>query len=217
MSEKEPDIRRLDQIFAFARAIDKEKEIIRQTYLADGSRKEDDAEHAWHMAMMALLFSEYSNQEIDAEHAMKLAMVHDLVEVYAGDTYAYDEEGKKTQHARELAAADKLYGLLPDDLEKEFRGYWDEFEAWETPEARFARLMDNMQPLMLNAAAGGISWKEHGVRLSQVLKRNERSVEGSRKIWAYAYEKFITPSLISGALIDDVHEPGQSVHDNPLL
>lgn len=211
------NIERLDQIFDFARAIDREKEIIRQTYLADGSRKEDDAEHAWHMAMMVLLFAEYSNQKIDAEHAMKLAMVHDLVEVYAGDTYAYDEEGKKTQHAREVAAADKLFGLLPDDLMHEFRGYWDEFEAWQTPEARFARLMDNMQPLMLNAAAGGVSWREHHVRLSQVLARNGRSVEGSRQIWAYAYEKFITPSLESGALIDDVHTPGQSIHDNPLL
>ena len=194
---------RIDKQFDFIREIDKEKFIGRQTYLSDGVRKENDAEHAWHMAIMVLLLSEYSNEEIDILRTVSMVLTHDLVEIYAGDTYAYDEKGKESQRERELQAADKLFGLLPSDQAEKFRAIWDEFEEWETPEAKFAHAMDNFQPLMLNATTKGISWAEHGIRLEQVLKRNGRSQMGSKELWEYAYENFIEPSVKSGAIKTD--------------
>jgi len=191
---------RLDQQFDFLREIDREKFISRQTYLTDAKRKEDDAEHAWHMAVMTLLLSEYANEEIDVLRTISMVLVHDLVEIDAGDTYAYDEAGKETQQDREKAAADRIFALLPDDQEAKFRGLWDEFEAWDSPEAKFAHAMDNIQPLMLNAATDGKSWEEHGVRLAQVEKRNEKTAQGSDRLWAYAYEQFIAPSVETGKL-----------------
>ena len=198
---------RLDRIFRFALEIDREKTIGRQTYLSDLSRKENDAEHAWHMAVMILLLGEFANEKIDVLHTVHMALIHDLVEIYAGDTYAYDEKGKETQAAREKEAADRLFGLLPSDLEASFRALWEEFEERRTPESRFARLMDNVQPLMLNAAGEGRSWTEHGVALSQVLGRNAVSPEGSAEIWEYAYRRFIHPSVEAGRLIRDREEP----------
>ena len=194
---------RADKQFDFLLEIDKEKKIGRQTYLSDGSRKENDAEHAWHMAIMVLLLSEYSNEKIDVLRTVSMVLAHDLVEVYAGDTYAFDEKGKETQRERELEAADRLFGLLPEDQGIKFRALWDEFEAWETPEAKFAHAMANFQPLMLNAATGGKSWQEHGIRLEQVLKRNQASQKGSAELWDYAYENFIEPSIRSGVLKTD--------------
>ena len=194
---------RVDRQFDFLLEIDKEKKIGRQTYLSDGSRKENDAEHAWHMAIMVLLLSEYSNEKIDVLRTVSMVLAHDLVEVYAGDTYAFDEKGKETQRERELEAADRLFGLLPEDQGIKFRALWDEFEAWETPESKFAHAMDNFQPLMLNAATGGKSWQEHGIHLSQVLKRNSSSKLGSAELWDYAYENFIEPSIRSGVLKTD--------------
>lgn len=198
---------RLERIFRFALEIDREKKIGRQTYLSDLSRKENDAEHAWHMAIMVLLLSEYAREEIDVLRTVQMVLIHDLVEIDAGDTYAYDEAGKATQEAREKAAADRIFGLLPGDLGGSFRAAWEEFEERKTPEARFARLMDNMQPLMLNAAGKGKSWTEHGVRLSQVLGRNRISPEGSPEIWEFCYRHFIHPSVEAGHLVRDVKEP----------
>lgn len=186
---------RIQQQFDFLREIDKEKEIIRQTYLASASRKEGDAEHAWHMAIMTLLLSEYANEKIDVLKTVSMLLIHDLVEIDAGDTYAYDETGKTTQREREVRAAERLFGLLPEDQGKKMRALWEEFEARETPEARFARTMDCVQPLMLNDASGGRSWAEHGVHVSQVLARNERTGEGSQAIWDYAKENFLAPHV----------------------
>ena len=186
---------RLDQQFAFLREIDREKEIVRQTYLADGSRKEGDAEHAWHMAIMTLLLSEYANEKIDVLKTVSMLLIHDLVEIDAGDTYAYDETGKTTQREREVRAAERLFGLLPEDQGKKMRALWEEFEARETPEARFARTMDCVQPLMLNDASGGRSWAEHGVRVSQVLARNAHTAGGSQAIWDYAKANFLDPHV----------------------
>lgn len=191
---------RLDQLFDFFREIDKEKFIGRQTYLSDGVRKENDAEHAWHMAVMTLLLSEYSNEEIDVLHTISMLLIHDLVEIDAGDTYAYDEEGKKTQADRERRAADRIYGLLPKDQGKKLYDLWLEFEERKTPEAKFARVMDNLQPMMLNAATGGKSWEEHQVVLSQILKRNAHTAEGSQILWDYASENFIKPNLEAGRI-----------------
>lgn len=194
---------RLRQIAEFCKVIDGEKFVQRRTFLTDGERLENDAEHAWHMAVMALLLSEYANDDIDVLKVVSILLIHDLVEVYAGDTFAYDEEGKKSQRQRELAAADKLFSQLPEDLAKRFRGLWDEFEEWESPESKFAHSLDNFQPLMLQHASNGRAWREGGRKLSEVLKRNERSAEGSEKLWNYAFENFITPEIEKGNLIDD--------------
>lgn len=186
---------RMEAQLAFLKEIDKEKEIVRQTYLASGSRKEGDAEHAWHLAVMTLLLSEYANEEIDVLKTMSMVLIHDLVEIDAGDTYAYDEQGKTTQREREVAAADRIFGLLPEDQGKKLRALWDEFEARETPEAKFARTMDCIQPLMLNHAAEGRSWKEHEVKVSQVMGRNARTAEGSQTLWDYAKATMIDPHV----------------------
>ena len=136
-----------------------------------------------------------------------MLLIHDLVEIDAGDTYAYDEAGKATQREREVKAADRIFSILPEEQGKALRALWEEFEARETPEAKFARTMDNIQPLMLNAATDGKAWEEHGVHLSQVLGRNARSAEGSEVLWKYAYETFIRPNVEKGRLQeDDVEE-----------
>jgi putative hydrolase of HD superfamily len=192
------DSKRLDQQFDFLREIDKEKFIGRQTYLTDGKRKENDAEHAWHMAIMTILLSEYANQKIDVLKTVTMLLIHDIVEIDAGDTYAYDEEGKKTQREREVKAADRIYNLLPEDQRDYLRGLWDEFEEAKTPEAKFARTMDNLQPTMLNASNNGISWVENRIYLEQILKRNAHTKEGSQKLWDYDYENFIQPNIDAG-------------------
>ena len=191
---------RLEKQFDFCREIDKEKFIGRQTYLSDGKRKENDAEHAWHMAIMAILLNEYANEEIDVLKTVTMLLIHDLVEIDAGDTYAYDEEGKKTKKEREERAAERIYGLLPQDQQEKLRRLWEEFEAWETPEAKFAHAMDNIQPIMLNAATDGRSWEEHGVHLSQILGRNQHTAEGSAVLWDYARQNFVQPSVESGKI-----------------
>ena len=191
---------RLEQQFEFIREMDKEKFIGRQTYLSDGVRKENDAEHAWHMALMTILLSEYANKEINVLKTVAMLLIHDLVEIDAGDTYAYDEEGKKTKEQRERKAAERIYGLLPSDQQRWLRELWEEFEEWKSPEARFAHAMDCVQPLMLNAATDGKSWEEHGICLSQVLQRNKRTAEGSKELWEYAYKNFIAPSVEKGRL-----------------
>ena len=173
---------RLEKQFDFCREIDKEKFIKRQTYLSDGIHKENDAEHAWHMAVMAILLGEYANEGIDILKTVTMLLIHDLVEIDAGDTYAYDEEAKKTQGQREKAAADRIFGLLPEDQGKYMRGVWEEFEEGETPEAKFAHTMDNIQPTMLSAATGGKGWEEHGVHLGQILDRNKNTAQGSENI-----------------------------------
>jgi putative hydrolase of HD superfamily len=194
------DQQRLDQQFDFIREIDKEKLIGRQTYLSDGMRKENDAEHAWHMAIMTLLLSEYANEKIDVLKTISMLLIHDLVEIDAGDTYAYDEEGKKTQQEREGKAADRIFGLLPEDQQVKLRSLWEEFEARETPEAKFARVMDNLQPMMLNAATDGKAWEEHQVQLAQILARNEHTAEGSKELWEYAYQNFLLPNVAKGKI-----------------
>ncbi len=191
---------RLERQIAFCREIDKEKQVGRQTYLADGSRKENDAEHAWHMAVMTLLLSEYANHEIDVLRTVSMLLVHDLVEIDAGDTFAYDEEAKKSQRERELKGAERLFGMLPEDQRDRIRALWDEFEAGQTAEALFARAMDNFQPMLLNAASDGKAWAERGVRLEQVERRNAKTAKGSAELWTYALENFIKPNVEKGRL-----------------
>lgn len=191
---------RLDKQFAFFREIDKEKFIGRQTYLTDKKRKENDAEHAWHMAIMTVLLSEYANEDIDILKTVTMLLIHDLVEIDAGDTYAYDAKGKETQHNREEKAAQRIFGLLPEDQGERLRELWEEFEAYETPEAKFAHVMDNIQPMMLNDATDGKSWVEHGVHLEQILDRNKKTAEGSGELWEYVSGELLEPNVKKGRI-----------------
>jgi len=197
------DKKRLEKQLDFIREIDKEKQIFRQTYLADGKRKENDAEHAWHMAIMTFLLSEYANEEIDLLKTIRMILIHDVVEIDAGDTYAYDEVAKATQAEREAKAALRLFGLLPEDQAKELLALWEEFEAGESKEARFARAMDNLQPMLLNDASGGKAWEEHQVVLSKILKRNETTPKGSETLWEYGLEHLIKKNVKAGHIIKD--------------
>ena len=187
---------------AFIMELDKIKKITRQTYLSDGSRKENDAEHSWHLALMAVLLKEYANEEVDLAKVIPMVLLHGLVEIDAGDTYAYDQAGLATQRARETKAADRIFGMLPEDQGTKFRNLWEEFEAYETSEAKFAHVLDNCQPLLLNDASGGKSWKEHTVHKSQIYKRNEHTAEGSREIWEYM-QQLIDKHIQLGHVIDD--------------
>ena len=180
---------------------DQEKNILRQTHLSHGGRRENDAEHAWHMAMMIYLLREYANEEFDVARAMMMALIHDVVEIDAGDTYAYDEKGLLSQKERETRAADRIFGLLPSDQREELRALFDEFEAASTPESRFAHTMDNFQPLLLNHSNGGADWREHRVSKTQVTRRQMTSDPGSHEIWRYT-EGIIHENVIKGNIRD---------------
>ena len=197
-----PEKERLEKQIRFIVEADKVKNIFRQTYLADGERKENDAEHSWHLAMMAVLLQEHMKEKADLVKVMTMVLIHDLVEIDAGDTYAYDEKGAQTKWEREVKAADRIFGLLPEDQGTYFRELWEEFEAYETPEAKFAHLLDNFQPLLLNDASGGKSWKEHGVHRAQPMKRNERIPETSETVWEKMLEIF-DKHVECGNLLED--------------
>ena len=198
---KEVEMKKLERQLRFLLELDKQKEITRQTYLADGSRKEGDAEHAWHMAVMVFLLADYANEKIDVLKAVKMALLHDVVEIDAGDTYAYDTEGNKTKGERERKAADRIYGMLPAEQKEEYRVLWEEFEEGKTPEAKFVNTLDKVQPLLLNHASKGKSWKEHNIRQSQILERNKKTHEGSETLWEYC-RKLIAENVESGTIIE---------------
>lgn len=197
---------RLKKQLDFILQADAEKEIERRTLISSGKRFENDSEHAWHMALMAILLSEYANEKIDVLKTVSMILIHDIVEIDAGDTYCYDYELGKSQRERELKAADRIYALLPDDQAKKLRALWDEFEANETPEANFAHAMDCLQPTMLNNATGGVMWKRNSIKLSQVLKRNEYTEKGSQELWNYQLNELIMKNVENGNLIDDRDE-----------
>ena len=182
--------KRLEKQIQFIVEADKVKNIFRQTYLADGRRKVNDAEHSWHLALMAVLLKEHMNEDADVARVMIMVLIHDLVEIDAGDTYAYDEKGAQTKREREVKAAERIFGILPEDQGRYFRELWEEFEAYETPEAKFAHLLDNFQRILLNDASGVKSWVEHGVHKSQPMKRNERIPGTSDIIWEKMQEIF---------------------------
>ena len=193
---------RMEKQIDFILEADKEKNIFRQTHLSENGRRENDAEHAWHMAMMVYLLKEYANEEIDVARAMMMALIHDIVEIDAGDTYAYDPKGLETQKAREEQAAERIFGLLPDDQGEELRSLFQEFEASETPEARFVRAMDNFQPLLLNDSNDGRDWREHEIGKTHVMKRHIKTKLGSNIIWERTRE-IIEKHVRKGNIKDD--------------
>ena len=192
---------RFEKQLAFLLEADKEKNILRQTHLSGHGRRENDAEHAWHMAMMIYLLREYSNREIDLAKTMMMALIHDIVEIDAGDTYAYDSFGLKSQKEREARAAERIFGMLPQDQCDELCALFDEFEAGESAEAQFAKVMDNFQPLLLNNSNGGADWREHQVTKSKVIGRQQTSLHGSEDIWKYT-EELINENVKKGNIID---------------
>ena len=193
---------RLKKQLAFALEIDKEKNIFRQTHLSGHGRNENDAEHAWHMAIMAYVLREYSNEKIDVAKVMLMCLIHDIVEIDAGDTYAYDAENLKTQTARENAAQERIFSLLPDEQKEELIALFDEFEAFETPESKFAHAMDNLQPLMLNNSNGGADWKEHEVTAQQVYGRQSKTRQGSETLFEVV-DSIIQQNIANGQIRED--------------
>ena len=172
---------RLKKQLEFSLEIDKEKNIVRQTQLSGHGRNENDAEHAWHMAIMAYLLREYANEKVDIAKVVLMCLIHDIVEIDAGDTYAYDTEALKTQKTREDAAKERIFSLLPEDQKAELISLFDEFEENRSPESKYAHAMDNLQPLILNNSNGGGDWREHGVTARTVYGRQEKTRRGSEK------------------------------------
>lgn len=180
------DKKRFDQQIRFILEIDKLKSIIRQSYLLAGTRQENSAEHSWHVALMAMLLAEYADQSVDLLRILKMLLIHDIIEIDAGDTYCYDEAEALNQFSRENVAAERLFGLLPQDQEVELRELWGEFEARSTPEAKFAATIDRLMPLFHNYHSEGRSWREHGIKKDQVSARNEAMKDGSLALWEFA-------------------------------
>jgi putative hydrolase of HD superfamily len=180
---------RLRRQIEFLVEIDKLKSVYRQTMLIDGSRNEDDAEHSWHVAMMAILLAEHAaEKDVDVFTVVKMLLIHDLVEIDAGDTFAYDAAGHDDKAQREQAAADRIFNLLPADQAREMRALWDEFEARQSPEAKYAAALDRVQPMLSNYHTDGHAWKNHGISRSQVIARNAHADHGCPPLWAYARE-----------------------------
>ncbi len=193
---------RLKKQLDFILEIDKAKNILRQTHLSGHGRRENDAEHSWHMAIMAVLLKEYANEEVDVLKVITMLLIHDLVEIDAGDTYAYDEKGNESRPERERRAADRIYGMLPEDQGWKLRELWEEFEAYESPEAKYAHMLDNFQPLILNDSNDGGDWRSHGVKKSQIYKRNAKTAQGSETVWSYMQE-LIQNNIDKGNIKDE--------------
>lgn len=190
---------RMKKQMAFALEIDKVKNIFRQTHLSLHGRNENDAEHSWHMAVMAYLLKEYANEEVDIAKVMIMCLIHDIVEIDAGDTYAYDTEGLKTQKAREDAAKERIFSILPEEQKAEFTALFDEFEAYETAESKFVHAIDNLQPLMLNDSNNGGDWREHDVTAEQVYKRQGKTKSGSDRLFEIT-DRIIQDNIRKGNL-----------------
>lgn len=193
---------RLAQQVAFLLEIDKLKTIFRRTSLVHAQRFENDAEHSWHLALAAMILAEHADVVVDLGRVLQLVLVHDLVEIDAGDTYCYDAEGAKDKARREELAARRIFGLLPRDQELEFRALWNEFEAGESPEARFANALDRFQPVLFNLVNQGRSWRENGIKRSQVDARVAPIARGSETLWQYL------GTLLDGAVARGILEEG---------
>ena len=190
---------RLEQQFAFLTETLKLSEILRQTLLPTSRRRENDAEHSWHLCLMVLVFAEHANTPVDALRVLEMLIIHDLVEIDAGDTYAYDTARMVGQHEREARAADRIFGLLPADQGEGLRACWEEFETRATPEAKFAAALDRLQPVLLNILTNGEKWREHGVTLPKVIARNQHARDGAAPVWEHAL-KLLDDAVARGVL-----------------
>ena len=190
---------RLKRQLEFSLEIDKEKNVFRQTHLSGHGRNENDAEHSWHMAIMAYLLREYSNEPVDIARVMLMCLIHDVVEIDAGDTYAYDEASLATQQEREDRAKERLFSMLPQDQAEELTEIFEEFEAYETPESKFAHAMDNLQPVILNNSNGGGDWKEHGVTQEQIYGRQRKTALGSEELFE-VIDRIIQENVRKGSI-----------------
>ena len=187
-----PEPGRLARQLAFLLEADRLKQVERQTDIIGGSRRENTAEHSWHLGLFALVLAEHADEPVDIARVLAMVLLHDLVEIDAGDTFAYDEAGYETKVAREQAAADRLFGLLPGEQGAELRAMWEEHEAGTTAEARFSNALDRLQPVLLNHAAGtDAPWARHGISYEQIVKRNEVIAAGSEVLWAEAHERIV--------------------------
>ncbi|HNR89457.1 MAG TPA: HD domain-containing protein [Spirochaetota bacterium] len=195
---------RLRAQIAFIVEIDKLKQVLRRNYLADGSRRENDAEHSWFFATAALVLREHAKEAIDIARVVSMALIHDIVEIDAGDTFIYDTAARADQHEREERAAARLFGLLPDDQARDLRALWDEFEAGKTPEARYARAIDRLSAVLLNHASGGKAWREHGVPASRLREVNGAIADGSPAIWEHV-RGIIDDAVARGIVADADH------------
>ncbi|MEM9202523.1 MAG: HD domain-containing protein [Actinomycetota bacterium] len=185
---------------AFVYELDKLKTVLRQSMLIDDSRQENSAEHSWHLAMTAMTLAPLADEVIDVSRAIKILLVHDIVEIDAGDVFIYDDAQRAAAEAAEQAAAERIFGLLPAEQAAEFRGLWDEYEERSTPEGRFAYACDRLQPLLLNVAIGGGSWRRHGVTADRVKAINGAIDDGLSQVWAVA-ERFIDQAVADGQLL----------------
>jgi putative hydrolase of HD superfamily len=191
---------RLTQQIEFIAECDRLKEVFRQTLNTHSRRAENDAEHSWHLCLCVIVLAEHANSPtLDLLRVLKMLIVHDLVEIDAGDTFAYDTAAMATQHAREEVAAERIFGLLPADQARDFRALWDEFEEKETPEAKFATAVDRFQPMLLNCRSQGAAWQRHGVTHDRVVARNRHIADGCTPLWNYA-EKMLQQIVDAGHL-----------------
>ena len=192
----------LDRQIAFILEIDKLKSVLRRSYLLNEARRENSAEHSWHLSVMALMLAEHANAELDQLRVLRMLLVHDIVEIDSGDTYIYDQAGNDTKAAREQEAASRIFGLLPSNQSAEVQALWQEFEARDTPEAKFAAALDRLMPLLHNYYTEGRSWREHNISKEQVLRLNRHIAAGSQSLWEYA-KALIDDAAAQGFLTDD--------------
>jgi putative hydrolase of HD superfamily len=190
---------RIQQQIAFIECLDQLKQVIRQNLVMDESRRENSAEHSWHIATMAMVLSEYAPQSLDQLRVLKMLLLHDVIEIEAGDTFCFDVEGNKDKEERERLAADQVFGLLPDDLSVEFRAIWDEFEAGETVEARFANSLDRFQVLLQNFNTRGGTWRIHNIEKARVVQRMLPIKEGIPALWPVV-ERYLEDACAQGLL-----------------
>ena len=199
---------RLVRQIEFIVECDRLKEIFRQTINTQSRRAENDAEHSWHLCLCVIVLAEHANlPTLDLLRVLKMLIVHDLVEIDAGDTFAYDTAGMATQHAREVVAADRIFGLLPADQGRDLRALWDEFEARQTPESKFAAAVDRFQPMLLNCRSQGAAWQRHGVTHDRVVARNRHIADGCEELWRYA-ERMLEEVVAAGHLAKAPPAPG---------
>ena len=192
-------MQRLEAQIQFILEIDKLKTVLRQSSIISEDRRENSAEHSWHLAVMAILLAEHAAEPVDLYRVIKMVLIHDLVEIDAGDTFCYDEQGNLNKAEREQACADRILAVLPQDQASELRTLWEEFEARDTADSRFAAALDRLQPMLLNYHTEGAAWRRHGISMEQVQKRNSPMGEGAPALWQYA-KVFIADAVEKGYL-----------------